>query len=549
MFRMSSPIFGVLQRVGKAFMLPIALLPVAGLLLGIGASFTNETMLTSYGLMGVMGPGTLLFNLLSIMKNAGDIVFANLPILFAMGVAAGMANSEKEVATLSGAVAYFVMHATINAMLGINGKLAADALHAGSLVSTVGIISLQMGVFGGILVGFGVAALHNRYHKIEFPQVFAFFGGSRFVPIISSLVYVVVGIVMYYIWPMVQNGIYTIGSLVNETGYFGTFLYGLTERALIPFGLHHVFYMPFWQTGLGGSMIINGQLVEGAQKIFFAQLADPTVLKFNAEATRYMAGKFPFMIFGLPGAALAMYVTAKPEKKKLVGGLLLSAALTAIITGITEPIEFTFLFVAPMMYAIHCVLAGLSFMLMYIFRVGVGMTFSGGFIDLLLFGILQGEAKTNWLYIVLVGVFYFPIYFFLFRFLILKYNFKTPGREDEDAGVKLYTRSDYDAKNDKGKSNEDKKETAEPTKEDDVSSKIEIGLGGAGNIVSVDACITRLRVNVKDGSLVNKDILKSTGAVGVMQNGDAVQVIYGPKVSVIKSRFDEYLANQEKERS
>ena len=546
---MSSPIFGVLQRVGKAFMLPIALLPVAGLLLGIGASFTNETMLTSYGLMGVMGPGTLLFNLLSIMKNAGDIVFANLPILFAMGVAAGMANSEKEVATLSGAVAYFVMHATINAMLGINGKLAADALHAGSLVSTVGIISLQMGVFGGILVGFGVAALHNRYHKIEFPQVFAFFGGSRFVPIISSLVYVVVGIVMYYIWPMVQNGIYTIGSLVNETGYFGTFLYGLTERALIPFGLHHVFYMPFWQTGLGGSMIINGQLVEGAQKIFFAQLADPTVLKFNAEATRYMAGKFPFMIFGLPGAALAMYVTAKPEKKKLVGGLLLSAALTAIITGITEPIEFTFLFVAPMMYAIHCVLAGLSFMLMYIFRVGVGMTFSGGFIDLLLFGILLGEGKTNWLYIVLVGVFYFPIYFFLFRFLILKYNFKTPGREDEDAGVKLYTRSDYDAKNDKGKSNEDKKETAEPTKEDDVSSKIEIGLGGAGNIVSVDACITRLRVNVKDGSLVNKDILKSTGAVGVMQNGDAVQVIYGPKVSVIKSRFDEYLANQEKERS
>ena len=546
---MSSPIFGVLQRVGKAFMLPIALLPVAGLLLGIGASFTNETMLTSYGLMGVMGPGTLLFNLLSIMKNAGDIVFANLPILFAMGVAAGMANSEKEVATLSGAVAYFVMHATINAMLGINGKLAADALHAGSLVSTVGIISLQMGVFGGILVGFGVAALHNRYHKIEFPQVFAFFGGSRFVPIISSLVYVVVGIVMYYTWPMVQNGIYTIGSLVNETGYFGTFLYGLTERALIPFGLHHVFYMPFWQTGLGGSMIINGQLVEGAQKIFFAQLADPTVLKFNVEATRYMAGKFPFMIFGLPGAALAMYVTAKPEKKKLVGGLLLSAALTAIITGITEPIEFTFLFVAPMMYAIHCVLAGLSFMLMYIFRVGVGMTFSGGFIDLLLFGILQGEAKTNWLYIVLVGVFYFPIYFFLFRFLILKYNFKTPGREDEDAGVKLYTRSDYDAKNDKGKSNEDKKETAEPTKEDDVSSKIEIGLGGAGNIVSVDACITRLRVNVKDGSLVNKDILKSTGAVGVMQNGDAVQVINGPKVSVIKSRFDEYLANQEKERS
>ena len=517
---MSSPIFGVLQRVGKAFMLPIALLPVAGLLLGIGASFTNETMLTSYGLMGVMGPGTLLFNLLSIMKNAGDIVFANLPILFAMGVAAGMANSEKEVATLSGAVAYFVMHATINAMLGINGKLAADALHAGSLVSTVGIISLQMGVFGGILVGFGVAALHNRYHKIEFPQVFAFFGGSRFVPIISSLVYVVVGIVMYYIWPMVQNGIYTIGSLVNETGYFGTFLYGLTERALIPFGLHHVFYMPFWQTGLGGSMIINGQLVEGAQKIFFAQLADPTVLKFNAEATRYMAGKFPFMMFGLPAAALAIYHEAKPEKKVLVAGIMGSAALTSFLTGITEPIEFTFLFVAPALYGIHAFLEGLSYMLMHMLNVAVGITFSRGIIDFTFFGLLQGMSKTSYQWILILGPIYSVVYYYIFKFMITKFNYITPGREGSEN--KLYTKKDYQEK----------------TSEEKFLHEIVKALGGIDNIKNIDACITRLRVTVKDETIVLDDEKwKELNAKGVIRSGKGIQIIYGTQAEIYKNKI------------
>lgn len=406
-------------------MLPIALLPVAGLLLGIGGSFTNETMLNAYGLMGIMGPGTLLYAVFTVMKQAGDIVFANLPILFAMGVAIGMARREKEVAALAAAVAFFIMHASISAMITING--GTENLLAGASASVVGITSLQMGVFGGIIVGLGVAALHNRFYQIELPQVLSFFGGTRFVPIISALVYTLVGILMYYIWPPIQGVIYSVGNVVLNSGYVGTWIYGIMERALIPFGLHHVFYLPFWQTAVGGTMEVGGRLVEGAQNIFFAQLADPSVEKFAVSATRFMSGKFPLMIFGLPGAALAMYKTARPEKRKAVEGLLLSAALTSMLTGITEPLEFTFLFVAPALYAIHCVLAGAAYMLMHIFNVGVGMTFSGGFIDLFLFGILQGNAKTNWIWVVIVGVVYFIVYYFLFTFLIRKFDLKTRG--------------------------------------------------------------------------------------------------------------------------
>ena len=287
-----------------------------------------------------------------------------------------------------------------------------------------------MGVFGGIVVGLGVAALHNKFYKIELPQVLSFFGGTRFVPIVCALTYTGVGIVMFYIWPVIQTGIYAVGDVVRSSGYAGTWVYGLMERLLIPFGLHHVFYLPFWQTALGGSMEVQGVLIEGAQNIFFAQLADPTVEQFAVSATRFMSGKFPLMIFGLPGAALAMYKVAKPEKQKEVGGLLLSAALTSMLTGITEPLEFTFLFVAPLLYGIHCVMAGCAYMLMHICNVGVGMTFSGGLIDLSLFGILQGNAKTNWIWVIIVGVGYFVVYYFLFKFVIEKMDLKTPGRDD-----------------------------------------------------------------------------------------------------------------------
>ena len=533
---MKDKIFGVLQRVGRSFMLPIALLPVAGLLLGIGSSFTNETMLAAYGLNSVIHPGTLIYTILDVMSQTGSAVFNNLALLFAMGVAIGMARKEKEVAALSGAVAYIIMNTAIQAM--INAAGGVEAMPANSTTTMLGITTLQMGVFGGIVVGLGVAALHNKFYKIELPQVLAFFGGTRFVPIISSIVYLVVGIAMFYIWPVVQSGIAALGALVLASGYAGTFIYGLLERALIPFGLHHVFYMPFWQTAVGGTAIIDGVTVTGAQNIFFAELASKSTTVFSVSATRFMAGKFPFMMFGLPGAALAMYHCAKPEKKKAAGGLLLSAALTAFLTGITEPLEFTFIFVALPMYAVHCVLAGLSFMLMHILNVGVGMTFSGGLIDLVLFGVMQGNAKTHWVWVVVVGAVYFVLYYIIFRFMISKFDYKTPGRDDAEE-VKLYTRADVNARSAASGS------TA-PAGDDPVSALIVEGLGGAANLSDVDCCATRLRCTVKDAALVRQDVLKASGASGVICKGNGVQVVYGPKVAVIKAKLEDYLENAPK---
>ena len=533
---MKDKIFGVLQRVGRSFMLPIALLPVAGLLLGIGSSFTNETMLAAYGLNSVIHPGTLIYTILDVMSQTGSAVFNNLALLFAMGVAIGMARKEKEVAALSGAVAYIIMNTAIQAM--INAAGGVEAMPANSTTTMLGITTLQMGVFGGIVVGLGVAALHNKFYKIELPQVLAFFGGTRFVPIISSIVYLVVGIAMFYIWPVVQSGIAALGALVLASGYAGTFIYGLLERALIPFGLHHVFYMPFWQTAVGGTAIIDGVTVTGAQNIFFAELASKSTTVFSVSATRFMAGKFPFMMFGLPGAALAMYHCAKPEKKKAAGGLLLSAALTAFLTGITEPLEFTFIFVALPMYAVHCVLAGLSFMLMHILNVGVGMTFSGGLIDLVLFGVMQGNAKTHWMWVVVVGAVYFVLYYIIFRFMISKFDYKTPGRDDAEE-VKLYTRADVNARSAASGSNA-------PAGDDPVSALIVEGLGGTDNLSDVDCCATRLRCTVKDAALVRQDVLKASGASGVICKGNGVQVVYGPKVAVIKAKLEDYLENAPK---
>lgn len=530
---MKDKIFGVLQRVGRSFMLPIALLPVAGLLLGIGSSFTNATTIETYHLGKFIYEGGVLYTILDIMSKTGSAVFDNLALLFAMGVAIGMAKKEKEVAALSGAIAYIVMNTTISAL--ITAKGGVEAMAENSTTSVLGITTLQMGVFGGILVGLGVAALHNKFYKTELPQVLSFFGGTRFVPIVSTVTYLIVGIIMFYLWPIVQLGISKLGVLVLNSGYAGTWIYGILERALIPFGLHHVFYMPFWQTELGGSMMIDGNMVAGAQNIFFAELASKSTEVFSVSATRFMAGKFPFMIFGLPAAAFAMYKTARPEKKKVVGSLLLSAALTSMITGITEPLEFTFLFVAPLMYAVHCVLAGLSYMLMHILNVGVGMTFSGGLIDMTLFGVLQGNAKTHWIWIVVVGLIYAVVYYFVFYFMITKMNLKTPGREPDDVEPKLYRRSDVnEAKAAKVKS-------ADKRASDVVSAMILKGLGGKDNLSDVDCCATRLRVTVNDASKVTDDMLKASGASGVIHKGNGVQVIYGPKVSVIKSDLEDFI--------
>ena len=515
---MKDKIFSVLQRVGRSFMLPIAILPVAGLLLGIGSSFTNATTIETYGLTKILGEGTLLHSLLVIMNSVGSAVFDNLPLIFAVGVAIGMAKKEKEVAALSAVIAFFVMNTAINAMLTVTGQIldngqVAETVLEGTITSVCGIQSLQMGVFGGIIVGLGVAALHNRFYRIQLPNALSFFGGTRFVPIISTIVYMFVGILLYFVWPVVQNGIYALGGLVTGTGYVGTLIFGLIKRALIPFGLHHVFYMPFWQTAVGGTMEVAGKMVQGGQNIFFAQLADSAnIAHFSADATRYFSGEFIFMIFGLPGAALA-----------------------CMATGITEPLEFSFLFVAPALFAVQVVLAGSAYMIAHMLNIAVGLTFSGGFLDFFLFGILQGNEKTSWMRVIPVGIIYFFLYYFIFKFMIKKFDFKTPGREDDDTETKLYTKDDVNARKEaqKGENTE--------AGADSISEAITRGLGGKKNISDVDCCATRLRCTVKDAALVNDGVLKATGASGVVHKGQGVQVIYGPNVTVIKSNLEDYL--------
>ena len=511
---MKKHLFSLLQRIGQSFMLPIALLPIAGIFLGIGSSLTNTNMLAAYHLKGLMGPGTAPYILFSLLNSAGSIIFDNLPILFAVGVAIGMARTEKATAALSSIVAFFVMHSTIGSLITYTGR--SHSFLTGATTEIVGITSLQMGVFGGIIVGLGVAALHNRFYKIELPRVFSFFGGTHFIPIISAITYVGVGILMFYIWPPIQILINDAGKLVLMSGYGGTFVYGLLERALIPFGLHHVFYMPFWQTAVGGRELVNGQLIEGAQNIFFAELASPDTSHFSVAATRFMSGKFPLMMFGLPGAALAMYTCARPKQKKAVGSLLLSAAISSAVTGITEPLEFAFLFVAPPLYVIHCAFAGLSYMLMHMLNVGIGMTFSGGFLDFFLFGILQGNTKTSWLHVIPVGILYFIVYFIVFRVMILKFNYQTPGHEKDNA--------------------------APVNNADNKSQQILEGLGSLENISDLSCCATRLRVTLHQPSKLNKEKLLATGAAAVMANGDGVQVVYGPEVTVIHARLQDYIA-------
>ena len=535
----------IIQTIGRSFFLPISILPVAGLLLGIGASFSNMSTIEQYGLQSIMGSGTLLNHVFLLMSAVGSAVFANLPLLFALAVALGMAKEEKAVAVLSAALSFIVMHKTISELLIFSGQILPDgqlapSVIAGTIGSTLGIQTLEMGIFGGILVGLLVAVLHNRFYKIELPAVFSFFGGVRFVPIICTLAAIVLGVACYFAWPPVQKLILWSGKLVVKSGLYGTFIFGFMERALIPFGLHHVFYMPFWQSAVGGGMNIDGTIYQGAQNIFFAQLASPNTTHFAIEAARFMTGKYAIMMGGLLGAALAMYTTAKPSKRKIVGGLLFSAALTSFLTGITEPIEFTFLFVAPLLYIVHCAFAGLSFVLMHVFKITIGTTFSCGLIDYVLYGVMQGNDKTNWVRLLPIFVIYFVIYYFLFRWVITKWNLPTPGREKEDEETKLYTKADFQAKHAK-KEEAPKAVPSGDFQTDEQMENIIAGLGGLDNMENPECCATRLRLNVQDGTKVDKALLKKAGAVGTIINGNAVQVIFGPVVSTIKPKLQHYM--------
>ncbi len=554
-----------LQRIGKAIMLPIAALPIAGILLGIGGALLGISGLENAP--AVYQPLIAFVNIpvvtaiLTVMNDIGNIVFGNLPILFAVGVAVGLAKKDKGTAALASVFGFIVMNQVISTLLTLGvtqlGALTPDNVgEYGTYVTTnLGIFTLNMSVFGGIITGIVTAILHDRFHEIQLPQVIGFFSGSRFVPIVTAVTMAFVGAILAFLWPIVQNGISVIANLVRDAGFVGTFFYGLIERALIPFGLHHVFYTPFWfGSFVEGQILVNGtwQTVAGANTAYFAQLASMTDLvgatadtmsTVVSGTTRFMAGKFPFMMFGLPAAAFAMYRAAAPSKRKTVGSLLLAAAITSLLTGITEPLEFTFIFVAPALYGVHCVLAGLSFMLMDVFRVFIGMTFSGGLIDFSLFGLLPAGAgvPTRWFMVLLVGVVYAVVYYFLFLFIIKKFNLKTPGRDENEEETKLYTKADYQKKNGSNESN-----TSAPSGKGEIVEKapaVLAALGGESNIVSVDACITRLRVEVKDKSKVDKNELKSLGAAGVMEVGNGIQAIFGAKADGYKNAINDILGN------
>ena len=554
-----------LQRIGKAIMLPIAALPVAGILLGVGGSLINIAALENapaiYQPLIAFVNIPMITIILKIMQGIGDIVFGNLPVLFAVGTAVGLAKQDKGTAALASVFGFLIMNQVIGVLLGVGatplGTLVSGdvpAQYAQYVTTTLGIFTLNMSVFGGIITGIVTATLHNKYYNIQLPAVIGFFSGARFVPIVVSLAMAVVGALLAYIWPFVQDGIAVIALFVKNAGPIGTFLYGLIERALIPFGLHHIFYTPFWYGSfVDGQVIIDGawQTIQGANYAYFAQLGNmqsivgadaDTMSTIVSGTTRFMAGKFPFMMFGLPAAALAMYHTAAPNKKKIVGSLLVSAAFTSFLTGITEPLEFTFLFVAPVLYVVHCIMAGLSFFLMDILNVFIGMTFSGGLIDFTLFGILPAGAgvPTNWIRAILVGAGYAVVYYFLFKTLILNLNLKTPGREGDEEEAKLYSKADFQA----AKGLDGKEAPNKANGKDEIVQKapeVLAALGGEENAVSIDACITRLRVEVKDKSKVDKDKLKALGAVGVVEVGNGIQAIFGAKADAYRHEINRIL--------
>ncbi|WNY66309.1 PTS transporter subunit EIIC (plasmid) [Borreliella andersonii] len=533
----SISIFTILQKIGKAFMLPIALLPAAGILLGIGGAFTNETMIQAYGLEEILGKGTVASSILYLMKYTGEVIFANLPLMFAAAIPIGLAKVEKGAAALAGVVGFLVMHQTINGILYIQGITPESAslkalLELGmpetvataksqEYTNVLGIFSLQMSVMGGLIAGFVAVFLHNRFYNIQLPAFLAFFGGTRFVPIITTITMFVVGIFLTFTWPFIQGAMNAFGKIVEQSGLFGTFAYGAIKRSLIPFGLHHIFYLPFWQTAVGGTLEINEELISGAQNIFFKQLADPNTIHFEvAKGTRFFSGEFVVMIFGLPGAALAMYHTSKPENKKNVASLLLSASFTSMLTGITEPLEFAFLFAAPALYYfIYVPLFGLAYLLTHLLNVGVGLTFSGGFIDMFLFGILQGNSKTNWIAIPILGIFYFIGFYFIFKFTIMKFNLKTIGREDEEMEKNMMS--------------------SEKTNLSETALKVLEGLGGKDNITYIDACASRLRVNLKQIEFIKSDAyFKNLGASGILKKGNSVQIVFGGLSDNIKMEID-----------
>ena len=596
-----------LETMGKASIFPISLLPLAGLCLGLGTLFTNALNIKIYGLQNILGKvyfvgdtltvtkTTALYEFLIILSKLGNIIFSNLPLLFAIGTAFAFAKYEKPTAALMGGVFFLIMHQTINGLLSttiIPGvPLVADTpenpyamLMAGQSV-ILGIQSLQMGIFGGIIAGLMTAGIHSRYCKIKLYSnmnslsVAEFFKLSKLPALLTVICAIFTGVVSYIVWPLVQTGVANLGFFIKNTGYVGTFLFGVIERILMPFGLQNVFSLPLMYTKTGGEMIARGTSIQGFQNMFLHHLTDPATKRFSVNYTRFMTGKYLFMMFGLPAASLAMYNAASKDRKKFIAGLLFSVALASFLVGFTEPLELLLLFTAPLLYLIHIILAGLSFVAMQIMNAATGISFSGGLADYYLFGVLQGQAKTGFTAIIPLGIAYFIIYYLLFRILISKFNLKTLGRENivqYDKEIKVeeiipavdtvtvrklteeeikadssLTAENKDNENTTDESNKTSEENSEKSEEEISEEKnirelekteaILFALGGKRNIINIDNCSSRLKLEVKNSLFVNDAALKITGALGVIKNKENVEVIYGPATSDIKTRLEEYL--------
>lgn len=538
---MKGKFFNTMQRMGKTFMLPIALLPIAGIFLGIGATITGEAFVAQYGLENILGAGTVLHGILAILTDVGDIIFGNLALLFAISVASGLANARKEVAGLSAVVGYLVMYRSLTSTLINFGDVESLKSITGLVGNVLGFENtLNMGVFGGIIIGLIVSWLHNKYYNVKFPDSLSFFAGTHFVPIISTVAGLIVGMMLAFVWPFVGGGIAWLGEAIASSGGIGSFFYGYVYRALIPFGLHHVFYLPFWQTAMGGSIEVAGEMVNGAQNIVFAQIAAGDVV--SPEAAKYFSFAFPMMLVGFPAAALAMYHTAKEEKKAEVKGLLASSSLTSFLTGITEPIEFSILFASPFLYfGVNAVMAGLSVIIVEMLNIGVGFTFSAGFLDFVLYGMLPGNDRTNWVILAIYSLIWGAVYYGLFRWAIVKFDLKTPGREDDEEEVKLRTKDEYREAHGINQPAAQTATGAELSEDDKRSQQILAGLGGQENLENFTNCATRLRVTVREGEQVNKAQLRRTGAAAVTVSGQSVQVIYGTKVGGITTDLEEYI--------
>lgn len=500
--------FKKFSQLGQAFMLPISILPVAGLLLGIGGALSNSNAVAQFPVLDQ----AWLQAVFTIMSTAGSAVFANLALIFAIGVAVGLADADKGTAGLSAGVAYLVYTATISGFLTLFADKGA---------------SIDTGVLGALAIGITVATLHNKYRKIELPAFLGFFGGSRFIPIISSFAAIAIGSIFYIIWPPIQNLLVDFGEAIAEMGSFGTFLYGFGLRLTGAFGLHHTIYPMFWYTSLGGSEVVAGETIQGAQNIFFAQLADANHTGLFTYGTRFFAGRFATMIFGLPASCLAMYHAIPKENRKKVGSFYSSSALTSLLTGITEPIEFSFLFVAPWLYVVHAFLDGLSFLVADLLQIRIGNSFSGGLIDYLIFGVFQGNDKTNWIYVIPVGLLWAAVYYLVFKFLVTKFHVLVPGMESSDQA-----------------SHSEKVLSNGSSLRDNAIAIID-ALGGADNIENVTACATRLRVSLRNSGLVDKGVIQSIGATAVLDVKGGIQAIFGGKAILYSQEINQILGLEE----